>query len=73
MSAPRSVDEYIGSAPEPVRPMLNDLRDTIRSAARGNRSVDLAVMYCSSPTARAVERRVKTNDAKGGEKAARKP
>ena len=33
MSAPRSVDEYIGSAPELVQTMLNDLRDTIRSAA----------------------------------------
>lgn len=33
MSALHSVDDYIESAPEPVQPMLNALRETIRSAA----------------------------------------
>ena len=33
MSAPGSVDEYIGAAPEAVQPMLNELRETIRAAA----------------------------------------
>jgi uncharacterized protein YdhG (YjbR/CyaY superfamily) len=33
MSTPESVDDYIASAPESVRPMLRELRETIRSAA----------------------------------------
>jgi uncharacterized protein YdhG (YjbR/CyaY superfamily) len=33
MSAPQSVDEYIAAAPEAVRPMQNELRETIRAAA----------------------------------------
>ena len=33
MSAPRNVDEYIAAAPEAVRPMLTELRETIRAAA----------------------------------------
>ena len=33
MSAPRSVDEYIAGEPESLRPMLTELRDTIRAAA----------------------------------------
>ena len=33
MSAPRTVDEYIATEPESLRPMLTALRDTIRAAA----------------------------------------
>jgi uncharacterized protein YdhG (YjbR/CyaY superfamily) len=33
MSAPRNVDEYIAASPEAVRPMLTELRETIRAAA----------------------------------------
>jgi len=33
MSVPRNVDEYIAATPEAVRPMLDELRETIRSAA----------------------------------------
>jgi uncharacterized protein YdhG (YjbR/CyaY superfamily) len=124
MSAPRSVDEYIGSAPQPVQPMLNDLRETIRSAAphaderlsygmpyyhlngrlayfqaharhiglysfnlEDARAVGLEQYMTAKSTLRfpldhslplaairkLIERRVKTNDAEGGEKAARKP
>ena len=124
MSAPRSVDEYIGSAPELVQTMLNDLRDTIRSAApQADERLSYGMPYYhlngrlayfqaharhiglysfSTDDARAVgleqymtakstlrfpldqamplaairkliERRVNTNDAKGGAKAARKP
>lgn len=33
VSAPRSVDEYIAAEPVSLRPMLTELRDTIRAAA----------------------------------------
>jgi uncharacterized protein YdhG (YjbR/CyaY superfamily) len=124
MSATKSVDDYIASAPEPVQPMLSDLRRTIRSAAphaderlsygmpyyhlngrvayfqaharhiglyafnlEDARAVGLEQYMTAKATMRfpldqplplaairnLIERRVKTNDAKGGAKAARKP
>ena len=33
MSAPKNVDEYIAGTPEQTRPMLVELRETIRAAA----------------------------------------
>jgi uncharacterized protein YdhG (YjbR/CyaY superfamily) len=33
MTAPERVDDYIAAVPESVRPMLRELRETIRSAA----------------------------------------
>jgi len=124
MTAPLSVDDYIASAPEPVQPMLNDLRNTIRSAApqaderlsygmpsyhlngrlayfqaharhiglyafnaEDARAVGLEQYMTAKSTLRfpldqplplaairnLIERRVKTTDARGGAKAARKP
>jgi uncharacterized protein YdhG (YjbR/CyaY superfamily) len=123
VSEPSSVDDYIGGAPEPVQPMLNDLREIIRSAApQAEERLSYGMPYyhlhgrlayfqaharhiglyafnaddaravgleqymgakstlrfpLDQPLPRAairklIERRVKANDAKGSERAARK-